>query len=142
MSLQKLPLEINFPVPIETIDLDDARNVLLQKEVNSFEIELLLKILYSVPMMEFNRYKELTRKRDESGKLTELELYEISALLSQLNRYAIERNRAIIDLAHFRKIPPQQLMEELKVEEEEKAERARRRAAALKRREVLVIEGS
>jgi hypothetical protein len=46
-------------------------------------------------------------------QLTELELYEITALLGQLDRYAIERNRAIIDLACFRRIPVQQLMEEL-----------------------------
>ncbi|NJR57128.1 MAG: hypothetical protein HC768_22945 [Acaryochloris sp. CRU_2_0] len=131
MSLQKLSPEINFPVPIETVDLDEARDILLEEEIDPFELELLLKILYSVPMAEFHRYQELIGKREALGKLTQLEQSEIRSLLGLLDRYAIERNQAIMDLARFRKIPAQQLIEELKALEEEKAERVRRRTAAL-----------
>jgi hypothetical protein len=140
MSLQKISADIKFPIPTETVNLDEARNILLEEETDPIEIELLLKILYSIPMAEFKRYQELISKQAETGKLTRLEQSEIRSLLGQLDRYAIDRNNALADLAHHRRIPVQQLIEELKEQEEAKAARAKRLAATPKWREQFTLE--
>jgi hypothetical protein len=140
MSLQKISADIKFPIPSETVNLDEARNILLEEETDPIEIELLLKILYSIPMAEFKRYQELISKQTETGKLTRLEQSEIRSLLSQLDRYAIDRNQALVDLAHHRTIPVQQLMEELKEQEEAKTDRAKRLASTPRWRKQLSLE--
>jgi hypothetical protein len=140
MSLQKISADIKFPIPNTPVNLDEARNLLLEEETDPIEIELLLKILYSIPMAEFKRYQELISKQTETGKLTRLEQSEIRSLLGQLDRYAIDRNNALADLAHHRRIPVQQLIEELKEQEEAKTARAKRLAATPKWREQFTLE--
>jgi hypothetical protein len=140
MSLQKISAEINIPVQVEAINLDEARNGLLEEDIDPIEIELLLKILYSIPMAEFKRYQELISKQNETGKLTRLEQSEIRSLFGQLDRYAIDRNNALTDLAHHRRIPVQQLIEELKEQEEAKTARAKRLAATPRWREQFTLE--
>jgi hypothetical protein len=140
MSLQKISVDIKFPIPVENVNLDQVRTLLLEEETDPIEIELLLKILYSIPMAEFKRYQELISKQTETGKLTRLEQSEIRSLLGQLDRYALDRNNALIDLANHRRIPVQQLMEELKEQEEAKAVRAKRLAATPRWREQFTLE--
>jgi hypothetical protein len=140
MSLEKISADIKFPIPTTPVNLDEARNILLEEEADPIEIELLLKILYSIPMAEFKRYQELISKQTETGKLTRLEQSEIRSLLGQLDRYAIDRNQALVDLAHHRTIPVQQLMEELKEQEEAKTDRAKRLATTPRWRKQLSLE--
>jgi hypothetical protein len=119
-----------------------VEDFLLEDKIDPIETELLIKILYSTPVVEFRRYQELIRKRNELGILTDLEDYDLRWILGLLDRMAIARNNALIDLAHLRKIPVQQLTEDLKLLEDEQAERARRRAASLRQDYLSTVEGS
>jgi hypothetical protein len=143
MGLEKLlPEIIIYPVAAEVIDRKKVEDFLLEDKIGPVETELLIKILYSTPVVEFRRYQELIRKRNEVGILTDLEDYDLRWILGLLDRMAIARNDALIELAYRRKIPVQQLTEELRVQEEEQAERARRRAASLRQDYPSTAEGS
>jgi hypothetical protein len=143
MGLEKLlPEIIIYPVAAEVIDRKKVEDFLLEDKIDPIETELLIKIFYSTPVVEFRRYQELIRKRNEVGILTDLEDYDLRWILGLLDRMAIARNDALIELAYRRKIPVQQLTEELRVQEEEQAERARRRAASLRQDYLSTVEGS
>jgi hypothetical protein len=143
MGLEKLlPEIIIYPVAAEVIDRKKVEDFLLEDKIDPIETELLIKIFYSTPVVEFRRYQELIRKRNEVGILTDLEDYDLRWILGLLDRMAIARNDALIELAYRRKIPVQQLTEELRVQEEEQAERARRRAASLRQDYLFTAEGS
>jgi hypothetical protein len=143
MGLEELlPEIIVYPVAGEVIDRKKVEDFLLEDKIDPFETELLIKIFYSTPVVEFRRYQELIRKRNEVGILTDLEDYDLRWILGLLDRMAIARNDALIELAYRRKIPVQQLTEELRVQEEEQAERARRRAASLRQDYLFTAEGS
>jgi hypothetical protein len=142
MGLEKLlPEIIVYPVAGEVIDRKKVEDFLLEDKIDPIETELLIKILYSTPVVEFRRYQELIHKRNELGILTDLEDYDLRWILGLLDRMAIARNDALIELAYRRKIPVQQLTEELRVQEEEQPERARRRAA-LRQDYLSTVEGS
>jgi hypothetical protein len=143
MGLEELlPEIIVYPVAGEVIDRKKVEDFLLEDKIDPFETELLIKIFYSTPVVEFRRYQELIRKRNEVGILTDLEDYDLRWILGLLDRMAIARNDALIDLARLRKIPVQQLIEDLKLLEDEQAERARRRAASLRQDYLFTAEGS
>jgi hypothetical protein len=143
MGLEKLlPEIIIYPVVAEVIDRKKVEDFLLEDKIDPIETELLIKILYSTPVVEFRRYQELIRKRNELGILTDLEDYDLRWILGLLDRMAIARNNALIDLARLRKIPVQQLTEDLKLLEDEQAERTRRRAASLRQDYLSTVEGS
>jgi hypothetical protein len=143
MGLEKLlPAIIVYPVAGEVIDRKKVEDFLLEDKIDPIETELLIKIFYSTPVVEFRRYQELIRKRNEVGILTDLEDYDLRWILGLLDRMAIARNNALIDLARLRKIPVQQLLEDLKLLEDEQAERARRRAASLRQDYLSTAEGS
>jgi hypothetical protein len=143
MGLEKLlPEIIIYPVVAEVIDRKKVEDFLLEDKIDPIETELLIKILYSTPVVEFRRYQELIRKRNELGILTDLEDYDLRWILGLLDRMAIARNNALIDLARLRKIPVQQLTEDLKLLEDEQAERTRRRAASLRQDYLFTAEGS
>lgn len=79
------------------------------------ESELFQKINGKLSVKKQKRYDELTEKR-EDGLLTDKEHAELMGLITELERIGVERLRAVIELAKLRKVPPEQMLEQLELD--------------------------
>lgn len=79
------------------------------------ETELLLRINRNLPLAEQARYDELTAQRLD-GKLTKQGDAELGALISKIERIWADRLEAIAELARRRKVSPQTVMKQLKID--------------------------
>jgi hypothetical protein len=79
------------------------------------ETELFLKINRGLSEEQRQRLDELNEKIEESV-LTDEEHAELLSLAELVERISVERLRAIIDLAKLRKVPPEELMQQLGIE--------------------------
>ena len=96
--------------------LSNGRSV--NKEVSHFskkESDLLLRIGREFPSEQWQRVEELTDKM-EFESITDKEQAELLRLSSLLEVDRYERLKAVIELAKYRKMPPDELMTELGME--------------------------
>lgn len=79
------------------------------------ETGLLLRINHNLTSAEQARYDELTAQRLD-GKLTKQGDAELGALVSKIERIWADRLEAIAELARLRKVSPQTIMKQLKID--------------------------
>lgn len=76
------------------------------------EAELLGQIYQGLPAATQQRLNELIEKR-QAYTITETELQELSALTDQVELFDVARLERLIELAHLRNVPLQQLIQQL-----------------------------
>jgi hypothetical protein len=107
-ALQMSPAELDqFVTKLFSIKARERAPVLSEREA-----ELLQKIYHGIPTEMQERLNELIKKR-QSYTITDDELQELIKLTNQIELFDAERLKHLIELAHLRNVPLDDLIRQL-----------------------------
>jgi hypothetical protein len=107
-ALQMSPAELDrFVTKLFSIKARERAPVLSEREA-----ELLQKIYHGIPTEMQERLNELIKKR-QSYTITDDELQELIKLTNQVELFDAERLKHLIELAHLRNVPLDDLIRQL-----------------------------